>query len=196
MDAVDRIAIALVKVKRSGAQRIVRSAGHAACPFCRIRIACDHFGRGRPGRPLGPAPHPDDTRPTETFAAHTDAVANRLTTRLDQIEEMLVAIDDNRARNFRRAKRHHLSAKGLGNLIVSREILSRFPLVVVHPFLCLGIVDLCLGKRCKRNKAKTEEKQRLSKFAAADRYLRELLAHRHFAHPSIRSAWLSTHFLA
>jgi hypothetical protein len=53
-----------------------------------------------------------------------------------------------------------------------------------------------LGKRCKRNEAKTEEKQRLAESTPACLSFRERLDHRHFAHPSIRSAWLSTHFLA
>src|SRR5690349_12731328 len=77
MDAVDRILITFVEIKRARAERIVRAARHAASPFARLLVTLDHFGRWRPSRPFRHAADADDTRPAEAVPADADAIADR-----------------------------------------------------------------------------------------------------------------------
>src|SRR5690606_17803951 len=113
---VDRVAIAFIEIERTHAERVVRPPRHAACPFDRVRIARHHFRRRRPCRPFGRAPQPHDAGPAETFPSDAYSIAYRLMAGLDQIEKMLVAVDDYRARLLGGAKLHDLTPEGLGNL--------------------------------------------------------------------------------
>ncbi len=59
VDAIERVAVALIEVERAGAERIVRSAAKAAGGGggAQVRPALQHVGGRHPARPLGLALH-------------------------------------------------------------------------------------------------------------------------------------------
>ncbi|OJY34734.1 MAG: hypothetical protein BGP06_17995 [Rhizobiales bacterium 65-9] len=98
MDAVQRVAVALIEIERPRAERIVEAAGHPAAIFFKLRLPRDHLRRRRPCRPLRLAPDGRDAVPAETLAADADAVTDRLPVADDERQEIVRGIDDDRAR--------------------------------------------------------------------------------------------------
>src|SRR5690606_6746340 len=94
VDAVQR----RTEIERPGAKRIVGAARHARRVGGEFRLAGDHFRRRCPGRPFRLAADVLDALPAEAVAADADAVADRLSVTENQVEELAIGIDDDRAR--------------------------------------------------------------------------------------------------
>ena len=97
MDTEQRVLIALVKVERAGAERIIDAAGH------RGRQAFDalvDIGRGRPFRPFRHVADAGDAGEGESFLADGDAITDRLAAILDQIKVVIIGVDDDGAGQF------------------------------------------------------------------------------------------------
>src|SRR5262245_18133622 len=120
MDAIARVLVAGVEVESSRSERIVRPAFHAACMFCRLRIAGNHFGGRRPGGPFRGTSDADDTCPAEAFAADPDAIADRLEPRLHEVEIVLVAVDYDRSRLLGGPETHDLPPERFRHSLVCR----------------------------------------------------------------------------
>src|SRR4029450_1648092 len=99
---------------------------------------------------LRDAPDAHEARPAEALATDPDAIAHRRAAGLHQIEKMLVAVDDDRARLLGRPELDDLALEGLRHFLVGGVVFARFLLVLVAPFSGLWIEDLCL--RCKRQR--------------------------------------------
>src|SRR5687768_1650900 len=125
VDAVDRILVALVEIKRARAERIVRSAWLTTSPLPGAGLAGDHLGGWRPGRPLGRASNTHDACPSEALSADAYSIPDRLLARLHQVEKVLISIDDDRTGLLGGPKLDDLHAKRFGHLLVRPVIFVR-----------------------------------------------------------------------
>ena len=95
-----------------------------------IGAPLQHFGRRCPVRPLGLACNRLHAGPGEAGTADTDAIARRLATTLDQIEEPVRRIDDDRARRvlavvgngLRQVARVDRGTRGLGLILIALRL--------------------------------------------------------------------------
>ena len=104
MDAVKRVLVALPEVHGAGTERIARAAGHAeaALQFThlppQLGLALNHlFGR-IPVRPLLLVVDCRRARPAEALTPYADAIAERPPATLDKIKEVILRVDNDRAR--------------------------------------------------------------------------------------------------
>src|SRR5690606_27616876 len=102
MQAVERIAIALVNVERPGAERIGDTRWLAVAPLLQTGIAGDHLGWRRPYRPLPLVGNMAAARPVEAGPAYPNAITHGAAAFLHMIQEPVCCIDHDRSRNFRR----------------------------------------------------------------------------------------------
>ena len=93
VDAIDGAA----QIHRTGAERILRAAGHEAR---QIGLALQHVGGWCPIRPFGLARHRLGARPGETLTADSDAVADRFAIAEHKVEIGVRRIDDHGAGGF------------------------------------------------------------------------------------------------
>jgi hypothetical protein len=118
VDPVERVLVALPQIKRAGADRVVRSAGHTEPALqlrhvlFQLRLSLQHFCGRIPIRPFLFAMNHGQARPAEALAADTDPVADRLPATLHQIEEMTARIDNDCAGRRGRGIGDHASRKG------------------------------------------------------------------------------------
>src|SRR5580700_5759601 len=112
VDAIERIAGALVEIHRSRTERVVEPARHALGEFFELGLARDHLRWWRPGRPLRFAPHLRDAAPAEAFAPDADAITCGAPA-APHIEEMAARrIDDDGARPLMASIGHFLAQEG------------------------------------------------------------------------------------
>src|SRR6516225_6970023 len=114
MNAVDRRA----EIHGARAEWIAGTAGHEPR---QIRLALDHFRRRAPVRPFQLAGDLLQAGPLEAVAADADAVAKRPAVGLDEVEEAVLGVDDDRARRFRAAEEHFLLLVGASELLFLRR---------------------------------------------------------------------------
>ena len=105
VDAEDRRA----EIERAGAHRIAGTARHEARE---IGLARDHLRRRAPVRPLGLAADPHQSGPLEAFTSDTDAVAQGAVVALDEVDEPLRRVDDQRAGRLAGPEEHDLPCVG------------------------------------------------------------------------------------
>ena len=90
------------EIERAGAERVLHAAGQIGRQVAALGgLALDHLRRRTPVRPLALVGDLVRARPFEAGLAGADAIAPRLAVLLDQIEEILRRIDDDRARLLR-----------------------------------------------------------------------------------------------
>ncbi len=95
---IQRVDLALVEIHGAGAERIAGAAGHAVGPLARFGVAGLHLLGRMPHRPFALGLDLRHARPGEALAADADAVADGGAVLEDEIEEVVVRIDDDRAR--------------------------------------------------------------------------------------------------
>src|SRR5271166_5926222 len=111
MDAIDGLA----EIERARAHRVARATGHEAR---QVGLALDHLRRRPPVGPFLLAGDLLQARPLEAVAADADAVAKSPIVRLNEVEEALARVDDDRARRLRGAKEHFLLFVGASQLLL------------------------------------------------------------------------------
>src|SRR5262245_2900 len=95
--AVQRIFTIGIEVEAARAHWVLRTARHVRRKRAKALLLTRGGG---PAWPLGHAANLGDAGPTLRFLADRDAIADCLATRLDQIEEAIVGIDDDRSGRF------------------------------------------------------------------------------------------------
>ena len=103
VDAVERILVALPEVHGTRTERIAWAAGHpeAALQFAHLPpqfgLALNHLLGRIPVRPFLLVVDGRYPRPPKTLASDADAIAERPPATLDQIKEVILRIDNDRA---------------------------------------------------------------------------------------------------
>src|SRR5690606_41326575 len=97
MQAIAGVAALVEQVERTGAQRVAQPARLSSAPLGQFRLALDHFGRWRPGRPFALHRDPRATLPFEALAPDADAVPHGPAFGPHKIKKLLLGIDDARA---------------------------------------------------------------------------------------------------
>src|SRR5208337_877087 len=163
MDAIDGLA----EIERARAHRVARAAGHEAR---QIGLALDHLRWRTPVRPFLLAGNLLQPGPLEAVAADADAVAQRAVVRLDQVEEALFGVDDDRAGRFVGAEEHFLLLVSAGELLFLRLRLVTRLVDDIH-------VDL-LGrseKAGKENRRREGGRRRPPEETRSNRHVRSLI---------------------
>src|SRR5690606_25938607 len=97
MDAISGVASLIIKIKRTCAERIIKTRLHSTAIFSKFGLTAYHW-RGRcPCRPFAFHGNLCGARPTETFAPNTDAIAHGFAVWHYEIKELFFRVDDNRA---------------------------------------------------------------------------------------------------
>src|SRR5262249_55696176 len=103
MDAVERVLVALPQVEGPRTEGIARSTGHAKAALQlthlppEIGLALNHLLRGIPVGPFLLVVDLSHARPAKTLAPHPHAIADGAPAAGDEVKEMILRVDNDRA---------------------------------------------------------------------------------------------------